>query len=130
MVARLGKLDAALLIVPAPDLPQPAVPMLEKDDSLTVGTEVGWLGFPHLAPGLCFFSSKISAIHEDEILVDGTAINGVSGGPVFCATPRGLRIVGSLSAYLPNVVDQRTTLPGLSVINDISAHRDIDATGG
>ena len=128
-VARLGERDAALLIVPAPELPKPVVPLLEKDETLAVGTEVGWLGYPHLAPGLCFFSGRISAVYKEQFLVDGTAIHGVSGGPAFCSTSRGLRIVGSISAYLPNVIDEKT-LPGLSVINDISAHRNIGVTGG
>ncbi len=128
-VAHFNNQDAALLIVPAPELPKPVVPLLEKDKTLSVGTEVGWLGYPHLAAGLCFFSGRISAVYKKQFLVDGTAIHGVSGGPAFCSTPQGLRIVGSISAYLPNVVGQ-TTLPGLSVINDISAHRDIHVTGG
>ena len=129
-VAQLGEFDAALLIVPAPELPKPAVPLLEKEEPLVVGTEVGWLGFPHLAEGLCFFSGRISAVYEDQFLVDGTAIHGVSGGPAFCSTERGLRIVGSISAYLPNLAEKERALPGLSIITHAFAHRDIEVTGG
>ena len=129
-VARLDEFDAALLILPAPELPKPVVPMLEKEKPLVAGTEVGWLGFPHLAAGLCFFSGRISAVYEEQFLVDGTAIHGVSGGPAFCSTKRGLRIVGSISAYLPNLAVKERALPGLSVITHVFAHRNIRVTGG
>lgn len=128
-VARMGELDAALLIVPAPELPKPVIPLLEKEETLTLGTEIGWLGYPHLAEGLCFFSGRISAVYDEQFLVDGTAIHGVSGGPAFCSTEAGLRIVGSISAYLPNLVE-KWAFPGLSVVTHVFAHRDIEVAGG
>ena len=128
-VARLDTFDAALLIVPAPELPKPLVPLLEKEESLVLGTEIGWLGYPHIADGLCFFSGRVSAVYERQFLVDGTAIHGVSGGPAFCSTTGGLRIVGSISAYLPNLVE-KSAFPGLSVITHAFAHGNIEITGG
>ena len=44
------------------------------------------IGFPTIEPyKLCFFSGSISAGRDDDsaYLIDGVAINGVSGGPVF-----------------------------------------------
>jgi len=36
-------------------------------------------------------------------LVDGVAINGVSGGPVFYTATKGIEVIGSVSAYLPTI---------------------------
>jgi len=61
------------------------VPLLDQEYVLRVGTEVGWIGFPTLEPNTpCFFSGNISARqdHKNAYLIDGVAINGVSGGPV------------------------------------------------
>ena len=128
-VAHPSDLDAALLIVPAPELPKPVVPLLEKEESLVLGTEIGWLGYPRIAEGLCFFSGRVSAVYDKQFLVDGTAIHGVSGGPAFCSTTGGLRIVGSISAYLPNLVE-KGAFPGLSVITHAFAHGNMKVTGG
>ncbi len=52
-----------------------------------IGEEVGWAGFPTTHPDtLCFFSGHISACTGDphsRYLVDGVAVPGVSGGPLF-----------------------------------------------
>lgn len=88
---------------------------------LKVGNEVGWLGFPAIPRAdLCFFGGRVSAYLEDEAayLVDGVAINGVSGGPAFCF-PEAPTIMGILSAYVPNRATGQT-LPGLSVVRDVS----------
>lgn len=125
MVGHFDGRDAALLILPyAAEFPKTTVPLLEKGKMLVPGTEIGWLGYPRIAHGLCFFSGRISAVYDKQFLVDGTAIHGVSGGPAFCFCPEGLRIVGSITAYRPNAVE-KGLFPGLSVITDISAHRDI-----
>ena len=45
---------------------------------IDIGSEIGWLGFPSVAPhDLCFFSGNISARQEyrKAYLVDGVAIN-------------------------------------------------------
>ena len=111
-----------------PDLPMPVVyRFLERNEpALAVGMEFGWLGFPRIADGLCFFSGRVSAIvDEAHFLVDGTTIHGVSGGPVFCITENGPRIVGSITTYRPNRVEDGP-LPGLSFVTHAAAHRDID----
>lgn len=127
VTARIGKLDAVTLVLFHRDLPMPTVPLLERHEApLAVGMEIGWLGFPRIADGLCFFSGRVSAIVDDNhFLVDGTAIHGVSGGPAFCVTENGPRIVGSITAYLPNRVKEGP-LPGLSFVTHAAAHRDID----
>jgi hypothetical protein len=71
---------------------------------------------------LCFFSGNVSAWQEwrNAYLVDGVAINGVSGGPVIFSTPTdGVQIVGSIAAYYANRATGEA-LPGLSVAQDVS----------
>ena len=122
--ARMGDLDAVVIICSGLDgKPVPTVPLLDKRESLlNVGVELGWLGFPRVAPDqLCFFSGRISAIGKDHFFVDGTAINGVSGGPAFCITEEGPKILGSITAYLPNWIEKDTTLPGLSLVTSATA---------
>ena len=127
VTARIGELDAVTLVLVHRDLPMPVVPFLERHEpALAVGMEIGWLGFPRIADGLCFFSGRVSAIVDEvHFLVDGTAIHGVSGGPAFCITENGPRIVGSITAYRPNRVEDGL-LPGLSFVTHAAAHRDID----
>ena len=126
LTMQIDNLDAATLVLIHRDLPMPKVPLLERGETpLAVGMEIGWLGFPRIADGLCFFSGRISAIVDDDhFLVDGTAIHGVSGGPAFCITQNGPRIVGSITAYLPNLVKEGP-LPGLSFVTHAAAHCDI-----
>jgi hypothetical protein len=115
--------DSAVIII-APGtlgLPDDSLPLLPVSTVLAVASEVGWLGFPALAPDtLCFFQGSISARYQDHsYLIDGVAINGVSGGPVFLEDQTGVQIVGTISAYFPN----RATgdaLPGLSVARDVT----------
>ena len=135
LVAKPGSdLDVALLFLPAPELPQPTVPILEPGNNVQVGTEVGWLGYPGLTETLCFFSGRISAVLSGQAsyLIDGIAIPGVSGGPVFCETSRGLRLVGSISAYTYEVrktgPSTEHSLPGLAVANDVSWHNTVEIT--
>jgi hypothetical protein len=52
------------------------------------GCEVGWCGYPAVPPPgqtLCFFGGWLSAYNEDlkTYFVNGTVIEGVSGGPCF-----------------------------------------------
>lgn len=122
--ARMNDLDAVVIICKCTgDVPVPTVPLLDGPESvLNMGIELGWLGFPRVAPGqLCFFSGRVSAIERDWMLVDGTAIHGVSGGPAFCITDDGPKIVGSITAYLPNRIEEDGTLPGLSLVTNATA---------
>jgi hypothetical protein len=102
-------------------LPPEPLPLLPDNKDLPIGSEVAWLGFPGIVDStLCFFSGMVSATISHGYLIDGVAINGVSGGPVFhCLPTKGVQIVGAISAYAPN----RATgdvLPGLAVAQDIS----------
>lgn len=99
---------------------------------LRVGNEVGWVGFPAVArDNLCFFSGRVSCYQKDfkAYLIDGVAINGVSGGPTFYTHAKDdpdddldedfLGIIGIISAYIPN----RSTgiiLPGVAEVKDVS----------
>lgn len=103
------------------DLTSP-IKLSDPDKYLKVGVQIGWLGFPAVASGeLCFFSGHVSSINKEQrrYLVDGVAINGVSGGPAIWIGANDMRIMGVLSAYIPN----RSTgeaLPGLAVVQDIT----------
>ena len=118
--------DTAFIIIPRStlkELPETTPLLHEEDSHLRLGVGVGWLGFPAISPNdLCFFSGNISCRQggSARYLIDGVAINGVSGGPVI-HTPSegGFRIIGIISAYIPN----RTTgisMPGLCVAQDVS----------
>ncbi|MCK9604616.1 MAG: trypsin-like peptidase domain-containing protein [Candidatus Omnitrophica bacterium] len=119
--------DAATIIVNAELLPFPAtiLPLLASNHHLKIGVEVGWAGFPAISPNnFCFFSGPISFFLENEstYLIDGVAINGVSGGPVFRKLSKEQaqpELVGIVSAYRANR-RATDTLPGLLVAQDIT----------
>jgi hypothetical protein len=117
--------DSAGILFERGDFPFPEqpIPLLPLDRPISIGCEVGWLGFPAIDQyTLCFFSGSVSAHRPDRkaYLIDGVAINGVSGGPVLYSTETdGVQIVGTVSAYRAN----RTTgdvLPGLLISQDVS----------
>jgi hypothetical protein len=121
------KRDSSSILVRASELPFEVEPLglIDPDHYIKVGVEVAWMGFPSVAyPELCFFRGCVSAYIEQtrSYLVDGVAINGVSGGPVFVSydgeTPE---IIGTVSAYLPN---RTGATPGLLRAQDISAFHD------
>ena len=120
------KHDAASILIGgnALKLPSAVLPLLQADKVKKIGVEVGWVGFPRLAPHqICFFSGAVSAhlSAEDSYLIDGVAINGVSGGPVFSelkdATPE---LIGVVSAYMANRRSGES-LPGLLQAQDLTA---------
>lgn len=134
--------DSAILACISHDLPQPTVPILdpakpEELGQIKVGTEVGWLGFPALPTvtgRLCFFSGRISLVDPaGRFLVDGTNVQGCSGGPAFCVTPDGPRVIGVLTDYFPNenfrdTKDEPIGLaPGLTAIADVTNYKSIEA---
>ena len=51
-------------------------------------------------------------------LIDGVAINGVSGGPVFTVFKNMIMIIGVVSAYAPNRATGEA-LPGLCIARDV-----------
>ena len=116
--------DMAIIHFSAQELPLPnaSVPFLEINKRLNEGVETGWLGFPAVAPSnLCFFCGHISAwLQPDEAyLVDGVAINGVSGGPAFMQDNNGKPvIIGLVTEYRPNFATGNV-LPGVSLIRSI-----------
>ncbi len=117
--------DSAMLLVPHSNLvvPEEFIRLLPPDAPIAIGNEVGWLGFPGIAPEtLCFFNGSIAARMESRMayFIDGVAINGVSGGPVIYADPaNGAQIVGIVSAYHANR-QMDGILPGLLISQDVS----------
>ena len=71
---------------------------------------------------LCFFHVYISGYLNDPptYLVDGVALNGISGGP---ALDNSAHVIGLVSAHIPNRVDQDTTSPGVMSLVLINAIR-------
>ncbi|HEY1655924.1 MAG TPA: hypothetical protein VGF86_12505 [Candidatus Tumulicola sp.] len=116
--------DSAIIIIPKGKLklPEELLPLLEADRFVYPGVELGWIGFPAVAPqSLCFFSGSVSAKLGEGYLIDGVAINGVSGGPVFFIDTRNnsLTIMGAITQYLPNVATGNM-LPGLSFAQSVA----------
>lgn len=117
--------DSAILLFFKGDLQLPEVPitLLPVGEALSVGLDAGWLGYPVIQQfTLCFFSGTVSARleHRKAYLIDGVAINGVSGGPVIhCPTSDQIQIVGCISAYHANRATGET-LPGLLIAQDVS----------
>lgn len=115
--------DAATILVSKDILPFPKTvfPIADSTKYRAVGSELAWTGFPSVAyPTLCFFSGCVSAflVSQDCYLIDGVAINGVSGGPVFCERPDNTpEIVGIISAYMAN---SSGNTPGLLRAQDIT----------
>ena len=117
--------DTALICAPTrePLVEPSALLAMPLETMLPRGADVGWLGFPGLVyPELCFFRGVVSGYSERPpiYLIDGVAINGVSGGLAFDRT--GL-LIGLVSAYVPNQVDERRTLPGLMILTPLNMVR-------
>jgi hypothetical protein len=109
--------------------PEEVLDLVPEKQFVKVGADIGWLGFPAISgANMCFFGGRISAYLEDasSYLVDGVAINGVSGGPAFCrnADTNSLLVMGVLSAYIPNRATGES-LPGLAVVRDVSGLHDM-----
>jgi hypothetical protein len=104
-------------------LPESPIALLPMDEPCGIGVDIGWLGYPAIEPdSLCFFAGTVSAPQATRkaYLIDGVAINGVSGGPVFhYPTPDKVQIIGCVTAYHANRVTGET-LPGLLRAQDVS----------
>jgi len=113
------------------NLPSRTLPMIEKGTYTDIGIEVGWTGYPAIAsPQLCLFTGRISAIvrDEDSYLIDGVAIHGVSGGPVFaCLADDRPQLLGTISAYMPNRI-RGEVFPGLLRSQGVGAFHEAIAT--
>jgi hypothetical protein len=105
------------------NLPESPVALLPVDRPCPIGIDIGWLGFPAIEPNtLCFFAGTVSARQgtRKAYLIDGVAIHGVSGGPVFhCPAPGEVLVIGCVSAYHANRVTGEA-LPGLLRAQDVS----------
>jgi hypothetical protein len=118
--------DSAVILFPPRELNLPVdlLELIPLKAAVKLGVEVGWLGYPSVAPStLCFFSGNISARRGAAYFIDGVAINGVSGGPVFHTFDQHLRIIGTISAYFPNIASGET-LPGLSFAQGVTSFHD------
>jgi hypothetical protein len=113
------------------EFPDDLIPLRPINAPLAIGVELGWMGFPFLEPyTLCFFSGNISARQENRntYLIDGVAINGVSGGPViFSSATDGVQFIGVVSAYRANRAGG-DSLPGLLVAHDVSHFHSVLST--
>lgn len=109
------------------DLPADTLPMIPADKYKNIGTEIAWMGYPSIAhPHLCFFTGRISSFirEDDSYLIDGVAINGVSGGPVFSRLAEDKpQLLGTVSAYMANRV-RGDALPGLLRSQDVTPFHD------
>jgi hypothetical protein len=89
------------------------------------GFEIGWCGFPSLSAetlnSVCFFNGHISSLYnqEGDYFVDGTVINGVSGGPVFTKLNGDTIVIGLVAGYIANQ-QMGTSTPGLSIMRNIN----------
>lgn len=111
-------------------LPEFPVALLPMGQPLGIGIDAGWLGYPAIEPfTMCFFAGTVSANlgARKAYLIDGVAINGVSGGPVFhCSSSGEVQVIGCVSAYHANRVTGET-LPGLLKAQDVSHFHGVSA---
>ncbi|MCP2210605.1 S1 family peptidase [Bradyrhizobium diazoefficiens] len=122
--------DSAVVLFVKGDFQLPQIPigLMPPGQPESIGIDVGWLGYPNIEPNtLCFFAGTVSARQEARkgYLIDGVAINGVSGGPVFhCPSPGEVQIIGCVSAYHANRATGEA-LPGLLRAQDVSHFRGV-----
>ena len=113
------------------DLPKTLIHLRPIESPLSIGVEIGWLGYPGIEPNtLCFFSGSVSARRNNRqaYFIDGVAINGVSGGPVlYSSQADGVQFVGIVSAYRANRLTGES-LPGLLIAQDVSHFHDVIST--
>ncbi|HXG07900.1 MAG TPA: serine protease [Nitrososphaera sp.] len=124
--------DTAAILFNRGDIPLPdkMLPLGPNKMVLKVGIEIGWLGFPAIAGAdLCFFSGRVSSWvqAQEAYLVDGVAVNGVSGGPAFHLDRKLVILMGVVSAYAPNRATGET-LPGLGVIRNVTQFHELAPT--
>jgi hypothetical protein len=111
-------------------LPTEPLPLGPSDKHLKPAMGIGWLGYPALAVSeLCFFQGVVSCFlqHSGSYLVDGVAINGVSGGPAFVLFGESnINLIGLVSAYIPNRATGEV-LPGVCMVRAIFPYHDFIA---
>lgn len=119
--------DSAAILLPTKALSDAGLPvpskmleMMPSDKYKPIGVHLAWTGYPAIAPRtLCLFQGGVSAFNKDDdsYFIDGIAINGVSGGPVFFEKNGTPQIVGIVSAYQYNRQSDGA-LPGLLTAHD------------
>ena len=127
-IFRLPEKDLAFVLFLNSELPlqENKIPLAPKGKFLIQGVQMGWCGFPSVAPHeLCFFSGPVSCYlqKQESYLVDGVAINGVSGGPAFTTDEQntGIVLCGIVTAYISNSSPGGIT-PGVCFIRDIAPY--------
>jgi hypothetical protein len=137
IVAKLSEGDSAAILLYKEGLNFPAqcLPLWDSSTEIPIGTEVGWLGYPILVnrdilqPS--FFSGIISNVFNNlaQYAIDGVAINGVSGGPLFCKLNNsGPHIIGTISSYFTNRVNIEGGVedrPGMALSHSFSAFQSV-----
>ena len=129
IIFRDTKADLAVVLFERKDLtvPDALLAPAPADKFVRPGIEIGWVGYPAVAPEtLSFFSGRVSSFlpSQGAYLVDGVAINGVSGGPAFLAAFLGsgkelrMEVLGVVTAYIPNRATGES-LPGVCFIAGI-----------
>ena len=135
IVPRLNNGDSAAIVVRKENfkIPENLIP-LQEDTTISIGSSIGWLGYPVLIDkGIIqpsFFSGVISNIFPvtDQYVIDGVSIHGVSGGPVFYLSNdcSGSFIIGSISSYHVNRVpvgENMESWPGLLISHNVSVFK-------
>jgi len=123
---------AILFDAKALDAPKVMLTLAPRDKYRAPGSRLSWGGYPGIAGDtLCFFQGSVSAFnqHNDSYYIDGVAINGVSGGPVFDEEfkENPTVIIGIVAAYFVNR-QRGETLPGFSVAHDVTHLHDTIAS--
>lgn len=120
------KRDSAAILFSANALkaPKDMLMLAPRDKYRAPGSRLSWGGYPGIVEDtLCFFQGSVSAFnqHNDSYYIDGVAINGVSGGPVFDEELKDqpTKIIGIVAAYFVNR-QRGETLPGFSMAHDVT----------
>jgi len=118
------------------EIPERCLPLWDWSEIIPIGTPLGWLGYPVLIPNdfrhPSFFSGTMSNAFNgiNMFSIDGVAISGVSGGPVFFRGNDGCpRVIGTISSYFANRVPTANgieTLPGLAFSHSFFAFTAIE----
>jgi hypothetical protein len=110
------------------ELPEPRLRLMAPDQRLSAGSSVAWCGYPYFSQDeLCIFRGSICCRKQtpESYLIDGVAVSGVSGGPVFVLDEDPERppiiVAGIATAYMPNRAGGSTeALPGVTVAQPVA----------
>jgi hypothetical protein len=137
IVPKLSEGDSAAILLHKTglDLPPRCLPLWDSSTEIPIGTEVGWLGYPVLVDQTIlqpsFFSGIISNVfpHLAQYAIDGVAINGVSGGPLFYKLDKmSPHVIGTISSYFTNRIKIEGGVedrPGMALSHSFSAFKSV-----